>query len=246
MRFLIISVVVAGLLVPSIVLGGGAANPASTVGMENFGFGFEYETQKKVIDDELATSERGIGKVVWGVRDWADIYVKLGASNLQVAVTGAQDYEGKRAMTWGGGARFAITAMEQPKIRTYLDIQMLSFYTKGTVWRAFEDGYTEKYADRYKWNEVQISCIAVWDRPYFVPYLGAGITNVFGNVTKDVTGGPKPVHDAYDFREDAIAEAILGLEIPIGGTARVGCEMRYSADEDISFSIGASELWQIK
>jgi hypothetical protein len=139
-----------------------------------------------------------------------------------------------------------MTLAEEPKVRTYLDVQMLTFTTDGTVWRHFEDGYTEKYFDRYKWNEVQISCIGVWDRPYFVPYLGVGITNVFGNVTKDVTGGPEPVHDAYDFREDAIAEAILGLDIPVAGSARVGCEVRYSVDQDISFSIGASELWQVK
>lgn len=246
MKSLVVLSMVTALIVPSLALGGGAANPASTVGREIFGFGFEYEAQKKVIDDDLATSQRGIGKVIWGVRDWADIYIKLGASNLQVAVAGAQDYEGKRGMTWGGGGRLGLTALEQPKIRAYLDVQMLTFYTDGTVWREFEDGYTEKYADRYKWNEVQVSCIAVWDRPYFMPYLGVGITNVFGNVTKDVTGGPKPVHEAYDFREDAIAEAILGLEFPVAGTARVGCEMRYSVDEDISFSIGASELWQVK
>lgn len=253
MRFLIVLVFAVALVVPALAIGGGAANPASTVGKENFGFAFGYEVQKKYVDEDLATSRRGLGKVIWGATDRLDIYAMLGASNLRVAVCDCDggDYQGKRAMTWGGGARLGIMSLEMPKLMTYADVGLLSFQNKGTVWRSFEDGYTERYAGRYKWNEFRISLMAVWQRPHFMPYVGCSITSVFGNVSRDVyriSGGVEQFvgRDTNDFREDAIPEVVLGTDIALGGTAKVGCEMRYSADEDISFLIGASELWQIK
>jgi len=250
MRLLIISVFAAGLIVPTLALGSGVANPASAVGKENFGFTFEYEMQKKNVDDDRATSQRGLGKFIWGVTDRVEVYAKLGASNLKVVVADAQDYEGKRAMTWGGGLRAGLMSVERPKIRTYVDVQMLSFFTKGAVWRDSE-GDTYKYSDRYKWNEVQISIVGVWERAIFMPYMGLGISNIFGNVSKDVyrvTGSFEKLikHDAHDFREDAIPELMLGMDVGLGGTGRLNCEMRYSVDEDVSFSIGVSELWRVK
>ncbi|MFH1220154.1 MAG: hypothetical protein V1694_06835 [Candidatus Eisenbacteria bacterium] len=252
MRCLIIASIAATLLVPSLALGGSAGNPASNVGKENFGCSFEIENQVKSVDQDLTTSKRWLGKLTWGAADRIDIYAKLGASDLRVDVASTQDYEGKRGMTWGGGARCMVAEIERPKIATYMDLQMLSFHTKGTVWKSFEsDGYVERYDNRYKWNEVQFSFVAVWQREIFTPYVGFGITNVFGNVEKTVyrisgNVGEFYAHQTNDFREDAIPELILGVDFGVGGTGHLSGEIRYSEEEDISFFVGASELWRLK
>jgi len=250
MRYAITAGLLVGLIFPAVASSGGAGNPASNVGRENFGFTFELENQVKNLGTDQATSKRMLGKAIWGATDKLDVYAKFGASDLKVAVVDARDYKGKRGMTWGAGARYLVGQMPH-KINAFLDIQALSFYTKGTVSRDFEEGYSEKYADRYKWNEVQISCFGVWQRDFFSPYVGIGITNIFGRVTKDVyrtSGGVEDLYtqDAYNFREDAIPEMILGVDFGLGGTGRVSGELRYSEDEDISFFLGASELWLVK
>jgi len=248
MKCLIIASLAVGLVLPAVASAGSAANPASNVGKENFGFAFEIENQVKNLDQDQATSKRWLGKIIWGPTDRLDLYARLGASDLKVGVDGARDYEGKRGMTWGGGARYLVAEVPEPKVKTYIDAQMLSFYTKGDVWRDF-DGYSEKYADRYKWNELQLSFFGVWERDFFSPYVGFGITTIFGRVTKDVyriSGGVEDLYgqDAYDFREDAIPEMILGVDIGLGGTGNLSAELRYSDQEDISFFVGASELWR--
>jgi hypothetical protein len=247
MRYAIIAGLLVGLIFPAIASSGGAANPASNVGRENFGFTFELENQVKNLGGDQATSKRMLGKAVWGVTDKLDVYAKLGASDLKVVVVDAQDFKGKRGMTWGAGARYLVGQMPH-KVNAFLDIQALSFYTKGKVWGEI-DGSPAAYTDRYKWNEVQISCFGVWQRAIFAPYVGIGITNIFGRVTKDVhiTGIDGVYdHDAYNFREDAIPEVILGVDFDLGGTGRLSGELRYSEDEDISFLLGASELWLVK
>jgi hypothetical protein len=248
MRCAIIAGLLVGLIFPAVASSGGAANPASNVGRENFGFTFELENQVKKLGTDQATSKRMLGKAVWGATDKLDVYAKLGASDLKVAVVDARDFRGKRGMTWGAGARYLVGQMPHG-INAFVDVQALSFSTRGTVSRDFEEGYSERYADKYKWNEVQISCFGVWQRDVFSPYVGIGLTNIFGRVTKDVyrTGVEGVLdHDAYNFREDAIPEMILGVDFGLGGTGRLSGELRYSEDEDISFFLGASELWLVK
>jgi hypothetical protein len=249
MRCLIIASLAVGLIVPSLARAGSAGNPASNVGKENIGFTFEIENQVKNVDKDQATSKRWLGKVIWGATDKLDIYAKLGASDLKVAVPDERDFKGKRGMTWGGGARYMVAEIAKPKIATYLDVQMLSFSTGGVVRKElgeYPDKYTVKYSDRYKWNEVQFSFFGVWKHDVFAPYIGFGITNVFGNVTKDVSSVLGDQHDAHDFREDAIPELIVGVDIGLGGTGHLSGEIRYSEEEDVSFFIGASELWRLR
>lgn len=254
MRYLVLISFAAALILPALVQAGSTANPVGTVGKENFGFTFEYEMQKKNIDNDPTTSQRGLGKVIWGVTDRVDLYAKLGASNLKVPVVGAQEFEGKRAMTWGGGGRVSIYPIECPKmgkIGTYGDVQIVSFQTKGVVFRNFTEGYTERFEDTYKWNELQLSIIVAWERSYFMPYIGFALTNIFGDVRTDVfrgSGGAEEFiqHERHEFREDAVPELVLGMDIPLSGSARVAGEIRYSEEEDISFTIGASELWHVK
>jgi hypothetical protein len=163
-----------------------------------------------------------------------------------------QDYEGKRGMTWGGGARLLVAEVPRPSLTAFVDVQMLSFYTRGTVWRSFaEEPYIERYDDRYKWNELQLSLVAVWQHEVFKPYAGFGLTNVFGNVTKNVyriVGSEEEFYTRVEdnFGQDAIPELILGMDFGIGGTATVSGEIRYSDEGDVSFCVGASELWHLK
>jgi hypothetical protein len=58
----------------------------------------------------------------------------------------------------------------------------------------------------------------------------------------------EPARDqAYDFREDAVPELILGTDIDLGGTGHLSGELRYDLDEEnISFFIGVSELLRLK
>jgi len=246
MRYAIIAGLLAGLIFPGIASSGGAANPASTVGRENFGFTFELENQAKKLDKDHTTSKRLVGKAIWGVTDKLDLYARLGASDLKVAVTDARDFEGQRGMTWGGGARYRVAEMPH-SLNAYIDAQMLAFTSTGSVWRDFE-GYSDRYADRYKWNEIQFSCFAAWQRDVFSPYAGFGITNIFGRLTQDVfrTGVGLYDHAAHNFRQDAVPEAILGVDFNLGGSGRLSGELRYSDDGDISFVLGASELWLVK
>ena len=251
MKHLILISFAAALIVPSLAQGGSATNPVGTVGKENFGFTFEYELQKKSIDNDRTTSQRGLGKVIWGVTDRVDLYAKLGASNLKVPAEGAQEYEGKRGMTWGGGGRVLVWTFQRPKIGTYVDVQVVSFQTDGVVFKSYPEGYTERYEDAYKWNEVQLSLVAAWERSYFMPYIGFGLTNIFGDVTTNVFRGTEGAfefvqHNRHEFREDAVPELILGMDITVSGSAHVAGEIRYSEEQDISFTIGASELWHVK
>jgi hypothetical protein len=252
MKSFILTSLAAALVVPSLALAGSAANPASNVGRENFGFSFEMESQVKNVEDDQASSTRLLGKVTWGALECVDLYAKMGASDLKIEVPGLQDYEGKRGMTWGCGARAMLLETKRPTIGAFVDVQLLSFYTKGTVWRSIEEyGYVEKDVNRYKWNEVQASLVAVWQRPLFQPYIGFGLTNVFGHVTGDVyrvTGALEEFdsHRSHDFREDAIPEGIAGIDINLGGTGKLSAEIRYGEERDISFFVGASELWHVK
>jgi len=252
MKSLILTSLAAALVVPSLALAGSAANPASNVGRENFGFSFEMESQVKNVEDDQASSTRLLGKVTWGMLECVDLYAKLGASDLKIEVPYLQDYQGKRGMTWGCGARAMLIETYRPAIGAFVDLQFLSFYTKGTVWRIDEEyGYLVRQHNRYKWNELQASLVAVWQRTIFQPYVGFGLTNVFGHVTGDayiIENQQESVagHRSENFREDAIPEGIAGIDISLGGTGKLSAEIRYGDEQDISFFVGASELWHVK
>ncbi len=247
MKYIILVSLAVGLVLPSLALAGSTANPASNVGKENIGFTFEIENQVKTVDKDQTTSKRWLGKVIWGATDRLDFYGKLGASDLRVAVADARDFRGKRAMTWGGGARCMVARTEKPKIATYVDVQMLSFSNNGTF-SGVSEGCSYEATRHYKWNEVQLSFFGVWQREAFAPYAGFGLTNVFGSVKQDVYSLEcgQAHQPAHDFREDGIPELILGIDLSLGGTGNLSGEIRYGEDEDISFFIGASELWHVK
>ena len=248
MRYAIIVGLAVGLVLPSLASAGSAANPASTVGRENFGFAFEIENQVKNVDRDQTASKRWLGKVIWGATDRLDIYAKLGASDLKIG-TDDQVFEGKRGMTWGGGGRLLIGTIEQPNLAAYLDAQMISFHTAADF-RGVGDAGPYRAYERYKWNELQFSLFGIWRHEVFAPYLGVGVTHLFGNVKKEVYVNEVRRDDldqAYDFAEDAIPEIILGMDLDLGGTGRLSGEIRYDLDEEnISFFVGASELLRVK
>jgi hypothetical protein len=251
MRRLILACLIGVLAVPSMAWAGGAGNPATTIGRENYGIAVEVEEQIKRIDDDTVRSRRYVGKFIWGATDKLDIYARLGASDLRVAAAELPRFEGPAGMTWGGGARYNVLAMERPALASYVDVQMLSFRSKKdtdvqvVVVNEYGVGtYMEHYYTHYKWNEVQISFVTSWQRDVFAPYLGFDITNVFGNVKREYSSEiiQGVDHESNDFREDAIAEFIMGLELDLGGTGLLSGEIRLSRDNDVSFFIGVSEI----
>jgi hypothetical protein len=155
-------------------------------------------------------------------------------------------------MTWGGGARYAVACLDKPRLSAYVDLQMLSFYSKSTVEveRTITNGdwtdhYTVEYYTRYKYNEIQFSFITNWRHDVFAPYAGFGITHIFGHVDREVTSEIEDgiIKDGNDFREDAIPEFIIGLDAGLGGSGRLSGEIRLNSESDLSFFIGLSELW---
>jgi hypothetical protein len=181
--------------------------------------------------------------------DNLDLYARLGASDLRVKTPGKTQFEvPPRNMTWGGGARYAIANPYGPTLSTYADLQMLTFYSENTVaiaetdWSG--DGYIDEHYARYKYNEIQASLVISWQHDLFQPYIGFGLTNIFGHVDRVHYSGAGlgVTREGHDFREDAIPELILGMDGNLGGTARVSAEIRLSNESDISFFIGVSEL----
>ncbi|MFH1312804.1 MAG: hypothetical protein ABIJ00_06210 [Candidatus Eisenbacteria bacterium] len=247
MRRLIATGLAATLLIPALVWAGGAGNPAVTVGKDNYGVTLEAEEQVKMVDEDLVKSRRFVGKLIWGAMDNLDLYARLGASDLRVAADGPDFETPAQNMTWGGGARCGIWEVSKPEIAAYVDLQMLSFTSDNTVKIERPDGwgdtYTEEYYTRYKYNEIQLSVIANWRHEYFSPYIGFGLTHIFGHVDRRGTSESGEVwKDGNDFREDAVPELILGVNCHLGGTGRVSGEMRLSNESDISFFIGLSEI----
>jgi hypothetical protein len=249
MRRLILACATVALIVPALAWAGGAGNPAATIGKDNFGVSIEAEEQVKWIEDDLVKSRRFVGKIIWGAMDNLDLYARLGASDLRVKTAGYPEFDSPpRNMTWGGGARYGRACPCAPKLIAYADLQMLSFHSTSTI--GIEktsqggDSYTDEYYARYKYNEIQLSIVTSWQRDIFQPYIGLGITHIYGHVDREVYSevGEGVDRDGHDFREDAIPELILGVDAGLGGTGRVSGEMRLSNESDISFFIGVSEL----
>ena len=251
MRRLILACLIGVLAVPSMAWAGGAGNPAATIGKENYAIALEVEEQIKRIEDDSVRSRRYDGKFIWGATDKLDLYARLGASDLRVAAAELPRFDGSTGMTWGGGARYSVLTMDEPALASYVDIQMLSFQSKRDtdvqVVIVSEYGvgnYMEHYYTHYKWNEVQISFVTAWKHAVFSPYVGFDIANVFGNVRREYSSEiiQGVDRESNDFREDAIAEFIMGLDLDLGGTGILSGEMRLSRDNDVSFSIGVSEI----
>jgi hypothetical protein len=247
-RFTAVGLTVA-LVIPVIAWAGGAGNPAMTVGKDNYGAALEAEEQIKWVGDDLIKSRRFVGKLIWGAMDNLDLYARLGASDLRVDAPGYPDFKTPaQNMTWGGGARCGIVAPCNPNVSACVDLQMLSFISHNTVeverFDDWGDAYTDVHDVRYKYNEIQMSVLGKWQHEYFSPYVGFGLTHIFGHVERKVTSELETgsLKSENDFREDAVPELILGMDFDLGGTGRLSGEMRLSNQSDISFFIGVSEL----
>lgn len=239
----------AALVIPVLAWAGGAGNPAMTIGKGNYGAALEAEEQIKWVDEDLIKSRRFVGKFIWGAMENLDLYARLGASDLRVDAPGYPDFETPaQNMAWGGGARYGMVAPCQPDILAYVDLQMLSFFSDNTVEVEKVDnwgnGYTDVHDIGYKYNEIQLSIVGKWAHEYFSPYIGFGLTHIFGHVERKVTSELETGSTASenDFREDAVPELILGMDFDLGGTGRFSSEMRLSNESDISFFLGVSEL----
>jgi hypothetical protein len=250
MRKLLAAGLVLALALPSSVLAGSAGNPSGMVGKERFGLTFEVEHQAKKLDQDPTRSRRYLGKVIWGASDRVDLYAKLGASHLIVDAPGAPGFRGDDRMTWGGGARVGLAEIESPNLFIYGDVQAISYSSKADILVArFEgdDSWIDRQHTKYKWNEIVISFIAAWDRPVFRPYTGFNITNVWGFVERDIYRVYEDIeepagHSRSEYREDAIPELILGVDLGIGGSGNVSGEIRFSEGGEVSYFIGVSEM----
>jgi hypothetical protein len=240
---------VLSLMIPSLIWAAGAGDPAVTIGGDKYGIVLEGEEQIKRIDGDLLKSRRYVGKIVWGATDKLDLYVRLGVSDLRIEDPDHPDFEtSPRNMTWGGGARYFVAGLKEPKLTAYVDLQMLAFIAKSSVdvERVFgSDIYLERYWARYKYNEIQFSFVTTWNREVFTPYAGFGLTNVFGHVDRELDSEIETgiIKSSNDFREYAIPELILGTDVGLGGTGRLSAEIRLSSDSDVSYFIGVSELY---
>jgi hypothetical protein len=243
----------ASFIVPTLCWAAGAGNPAVTIGKENYGLIAEGEEQIKRIDGDVMRSRRYLAKFIWGATDKLDLYTKLGASDLRVAGhSDFPDFEtSPRNMTWGGGAKYTLASLDQPMMTAYLDLQMLAFSAESSVdiiktieGEGWQDTYSEQHDAGYKYREIQFSFITVWHHNVFAPYAGFGLTNVFGHVDREVASelSSEVSKLSNDFREYAIPELIMGMDIDLGGTGKVSAEIRLSDDSDISYFIGLSEL----
>jgi hypothetical protein len=251
MRLVILAGLTAALVLPSLAAAAGIGNPASLVGRENYGFTMEVESQKKEVDGDNAESRRYLGKIIWGFRDNIDLYARLGASDLRVRAAGSPTFDGSEGMTYGGGATVQFMEIASPHLLVLFDVQALSYYSEGNVvvpMSLDDDYWLEEYDNRYRLNELQFSLFTTLEREIWEPYIGLTITNVFGEVRKDmyrITGGGTEFlgTESNEFSEDAIAELVLGMDFGLGGTGRLSGELRIG-EKDLSFVVGLSELYR--
>jgi hypothetical protein len=209
----------------------------------------EVENQKKEVDKDLTESRRYLGKAIWGATDRLDIYVKLGASDLKVYGREA-DFRGNDGMTYGAGVRFLVAQAEKPELEAFLDIQGLGFTSQGTVWTQKSqdnDFWWERYDNTYDWREVQFSFFGVWRRQIWQPYIGLSITNIWGDLNRDIyrIADDSAVYQGSakdEFGENGIPEFVAGGDIFLGDTGRLSGELRFGQGQ-ISFFVGLSELW---
>lgn len=237
---------------PSLGLPAGSGVPASTVGKETYGISLEAEEQIKRVDGDIIKSRRYLGKITWGMAENLDIYAKLGATDLRVE---GSDYPrlkaAPRSMVWGGGLRYQIIKTSRPDLLAYIDLQLISFNCKvrSTFQRSLDVGgeiqtYSEDHFVKYRYREAQVSLVGKWEHQVFAPYAGFALTNVFGHIERQVESEiwAEPLIDGNDFRQYGIAEAILGMDLDLGGTGRLSIEIRYSDSSDLSYAIGISEI----
>ena len=251
MRLVILAGLVAALVLPSLAAAAGVGNPASVVGRDNYGFTMEIENQKKEVEGDPVESRRYLGKIIWGFRDNVDLYARLGVSDLRVRAAGSPTFNGSTGMTYGAGATIQFMEIESPNMLILFNVQALSYYSEGDVvvpMSLDSDYWVEKYDNRYRWNELQLSVFTTWERERWEPYFGVSITNAFGEVKKDMyritDDGPDFLGtESNEFSEDAIAELVLGMDVGLGGTGRLCGELRIS-EKDLSFVVGLSELYR--
>ena len=251
MRLVILASLVTALVLPSLAAAAGVGNPASMIGRENYGFTMEVENQKKQIEGDPVESRRYLGKVIWGFRDNVHLYVRLGASDLDVYADGSPTFRGSEGMTYGGGATFQVMEVESPHLMVLFDIQALSYYSEGSIVvpKSLDSDYwLERYENRYRWNELQFSIFTAWQRERWRPYVGLTMTNAFGEVRKDLyritDDGPDFLQtETSDFGEDAIPEMVIGMDVGLGGTGSLTGELRIG-EKDLSFAVGLSELFR--
>jgi hypothetical protein len=251
MRLVILASVVAALVLPSLAAAAGVGNPASLVGRDNYGFTMEVENQKKEVDGDPVESKRYLGKIIWGFRDNIDIYARLGVSDLRVRAAGSPTFNGSEGMTYGAGTTVRVMEIDAPHMLVLFNIQALSYYSEGDVVVPMSlggDYWVDRYDNRYRWNELQLSVFTTWERETWEPYMGVAVTNAFGEVRRDLyqitEGGQEFLGtESNEFSEDAIAELVLGMDIGIGGTGRLSGEIRIG-EKDLSFVVGLSELYR--
>jgi hypothetical protein len=250
MKRLILAGLVVALAVPSLVSAASVANPAAVVGKENYGFTLEIENQKKEIDGDLTESRRYLGKAIWGATDRFDLYVRLGVSDQKVYADGAPGFRGHEGMTYGAGIRFLIAETAKPNLQVLFDFQGLGYSSNGTVYvprTSGDDAWVEKYDNVYDMREYQFSLFAVWKREIWQPYIGFSLTNISGEVKRDLylIADDSEVFEKSgkdEFGENAIPEFVAGGDINLGTSGRLSGELRFAQGE-ISFFVGLSELW---
>jgi hypothetical protein len=224
MKRLILAGLVVALAVPSLVSAASVANPAAVVGKENYGFTLEIENQKKEIDGDLTESRRYLGK--------------------------APGFRGHEGMTYGAGIRFLIAETAKPNLQVLFDFQGLGYSSNGTVYvprTSGDDAWVEKYDNVYDMREYQFSLFAVWKREIWQPYIGFSLTNISGEVKRDLylIADDSEVFEKSgkdEFGENAIPEFVAGGDINLGTSGRLSGELRFAQGE-ISFFVGLSELW---
>jgi hypothetical protein len=250
MRHLISAGLVLTLVVPSLALAASAANPASVVAKENYGFTMEVENQKVKIGDDLTEARRYLGKAIWGATDRLDFYLKLGVSELKVYADHYPDFRGHEKMTYGGGVRFLIADSEDPSFQAFIDFQGLDFSSPGSVMMMRGEGddiWFEDHRTEYDWREYQLSVFAAWKREIWQPYVGFAILSVQGKVGTDLyilEDGEEMYQESTsdDFSEDTIPRLIIGSDFLLGGSGRLSGELILSQG-NVSFFVGLSELW---
>ncbi|MCB9391037.1 MAG: outer membrane beta-barrel protein [Calditrichaeota bacterium] len=175
----------------------------------------------------------------YGLQDFADAFVRLGAASLDFDEfgNGFSAFSSSPSFAWGAGMRVGFAISE--KLEVNANVSYLGFKAEGEVTRS-----GRKISNRYLWQEIAPAMTIGYRVSEVTPYVGVGKTYLTGQRDFDVSYNGEQLalasgSESYSDSEQPISP-IVGLEWHLPDGYSLTGEAT-GADGDWSVSIGLSQ-----
>ncbi|MFC1650395.1 hypothetical protein ACFL2X_02390 [Candidatus Latescibacterota bacterium] len=255
MRKFVLLLLILMIFLPQSIFADMLGNPGEQVGKKNLFVGLEYTSILHNFDLDTSgvdtSSERVNLKVTTGIRDWFDIFIKVGGASLMIDYkkqsNAIKNFDSNMNIGFGGGGRLRLLNFIDSETRVFLQGGAYYFTSSDDIqWQV--NAITTRTTERdMKWIDMYAALGVVKRMDFIDLNFGLGVSQIewwMNDIEVTQTGNAKtskitPERDSFETKSPLFG--FVGIDFILPYEYRISAQAGVRNIDEAEFSVAISQ-----